>query len=98
MCTVRDWLAVVPWVVTLREEITHGDAGTLAHYFWLAMANGARPDDALDSALVAWVEKHYRDRLSLADLGDPALHGECLTALDELTALLQLGSVYDFQR
>jgi hypothetical protein len=48
---VGDWLAVVPWVVTLREEISHGDAGTLAHYFWLAMAGGAGPADALEAAL-----------------------------------------------
>ena len=55
-------------------------------------------DDDLDRLLVAWVDKHYRDRLALDDLADPALYVECLTALDELTALLELGSVYDFQQ
>jgi succinylarginine dihydrolase len=55
-------------------------------------------DDALERELGAWVEKHYRDRLSLDDLADPALHAEGLVALDELTALLKLGSVYDFQK
>ncbi len=55
-------------------------------------------DDGLDRELIAWVDKHYRDRLALDDLADPALYAECLTALDELTALLELGSVYDFQR
>lgn len=54
-------------------------------------------DDALDAALVAWVEKHYRDRLALEDLADPALYREGMTALDELTRLLGLGSVYEFQ-
>lgn len=49
-------------------------------------------------ALEAWVRKHYRDRLRPADLGDPALLDECRTALDELTGLLGLGPVYDFQR
>jgi succinylarginine dihydrolase len=32
------------------------------------------------------------------DLADPALARESLTALDELTRILQLGSVYDFQQ
>jgi succinylarginine dihydrolase len=52
----------------------------------------------LDQALVAWVHRHYRDRLVPADLGDPQLAREGMTALDELTALLKLGAVYDFQR
>jgi succinylarginine dihydrolase len=32
------------------------------------------------------------------DLVDPALARESMAALDELTRILQLGSVYDFQR
>lgn len=55
-------------------------------------------DDALDAQLVAWVEKHYRDRLTPDDLGDPALHRECLSALDDLSRILLLGSFYAFQR
>jgi succinylarginine dihydrolase len=55
-------------------------------------------DAALDADLVAWVERNYRDRLAPDDLADPALLNESRTALDELTALLGLGSVYDFQR
>ena len=63
-------------------------------------AIGARVvgDELLFKALEAWVERHYRDRLAPADLGDPALLDECRTALDELTQLLELGPVYDFQR
>ncbi len=45
-----------------------------------------------------WVQRHYRDRLSSEDLADPALLDESCTALDELSGLLDLGSVYDFQR
>jgi succinylarginine dihydrolase len=30
----------------------------------------------LDRALVAWVHRHYRDRLVPADLGDPQLARE----------------------
>lgn len=54
-------------------------------------------DDALDRALSAWIEKHYRDRLTVDDLRDPALLDETRRALDELTGLLELGSIYDFQ-
>lgn len=49
-------------------------------------------------ALEAWVNKHYRDRLSADDLGDPRLLTEVRTALDELSSLLDIGSIYDFQR
>ncbi|WP_025897812.1 N-succinylarginine dihydrolase [Sneathiella glossodoripedis] len=53
--------------------------------------------DALYSNLKAWIQRHYRDKLSFTDLGDPELLKECRTALDELTNILKLGSVYDFQ-
>lgn len=52
----------------------------------------------LDRKLVTWVERHYRDRLLPRDLADPRLHRETMTALDELTGILGIGSVYDFQR
>ncbi|MEK1950379.1 N-succinylarginine dihydrolase [Pseudomonas sp. YNh] len=52
----------------------------------------------LYDTLVQWVDKHYRDRLGEADLADPQLLVECRTALDELTQILKLGSVYPFQR
>jgi succinylarginine dihydrolase len=52
---------------------------------------------ALDHELVAWVQKHYRDRLVPADLRDPAFVRENFTALDELTKIMRLGSIYDFQ-
>jgi succinylarginine dihydrolase len=54
--------------------------------------------DALDVALTSWVKRHYRDRLAPADLRDPRLMREGLAALDELTGILRLGSLYDFQR
>ncbi len=52
---------------------------------------------ALYETLTGWVNKHYRDRLSDSDLADPQLLIECRTALDELTRILTLGSVYPFQ-
>ncbi|KJK05162.1 MULTISPECIES: N-succinylarginine dihydrolase [Pseudomonas] len=51
----------------------------------------------LYDTLTQWVDKHYRDRLSETDLADPQLLLECRTALDELTQILKLGSVYPFQ-
>ena len=54
-------------------------------------------DDDLYRSLVAWVERHYRDALNPEDLADPCLLAEGRTALDELTNLLGLGSIYPFQ-
>ncbi|AGH44861.1 N-succinylarginine dihydrolase [Paraglaciecola psychrophila] len=48
--------------------------------------------------LNTWVDNHYRDTLHVKDLCDPQLLIESRTALDELTQLLSLGSVYPFQQ
>ena len=48
--------------------------------------------------LCNWVKKHYRDRLAPSDLADPELLLTNRRALDELTQILNLGSVYPFQR
>lgn len=63
-----------------------------------ALAGRVLFDEALDRALTACVESRYRDRLTLDDFTDPAFVAECQTTLDELTTILGLGSVYDFQR
>jgi len=55
-------------------------------------------NDRLFATLNAWVERHYRDRLSQADLADPHLLREGREALEELTKLLNLGNVYRFQQ
>jgi succinylarginine dihydrolase len=55
-------------------------------------------DDALYDTLCAWVDRHYRESLLPRDLADPQLAREGMRALDELTGILKLGSVYDFQR
>ncbi|MGD8106221.1 N-succinylarginine dihydrolase [Pantoea sp. FN0302] len=55
-------------------------------------------NDQLFATLNQWVDRHYRDRLTQADLADPQLLIEGREALDELTRLLDLGSVYPFQQ
>ncbi|CAI3796985.1 N-succinylarginine dihydrolase [Rheinheimera sp. MM224] len=54
--------------------------------------------DTLFVRLNQWVDTHYRDEISEADLADPQLLIESRQALDELTKILKLGSVYQFQR
>jgi succinylarginine dihydrolase len=51
-------------------------------------------DDALAAALEAWILAHYRDRIAPADLADPSLLDESRRALDDLTRLQRIGSVY----
>lgn len=48
--------------------------------------------------LESWINKHYRDKLELEDLMDPKFLQETREALDELTQLLNLGSIYPFQK
>jgi len=76
----------------LRQRIVLSDeerAAVGARVFW---------DEELGAELERWVERHYRDRLTGKDLADVRLWRETLAALDELTRILRLGSVYDFQR
>ncbi|MEX0886801.1 MAG: N-succinylarginine dihydrolase [Phycisphaeraceae bacterium] len=63
-----------------------------------AAHQGVMLTDELDGKLRAWVERHYREHLSPDDLADPRLLEESRQALDELTTLLDLPGLYDFQR
>jgi succinylarginine dihydrolase len=72
--------------VPLRED-------ELAHCNPNALLNPERHQTLAD-----WVKRHYRDRLSPDDLADPQLLEESRRALDELTRLLGLGSIYPFQK
>ncbi|MFL1467814.1 N-succinylarginine dihydrolase [Marinobacter sp. HN1S83] len=62
-----------------------------------AMHHGVLMNDALYERLTSWVEAHYREELATEDLADPMLLDEVRKALDELTGILGLGSIYDFQ-
>lgn len=63
-----------------------------------AMHQGILVNDALLDRLEAWIKRHYRTQLQTKDLADPLLVDECLSALDELSTLLNLGVIYPFQR
>ena len=53
--------------------------------------------DTKYTQLCNWAQRNYRDQLGAKDFADSALLTESYQALDELTQLLNLGSVYDFQ-
>lgn len=63
-----------------------------------ASHQGVYLDKNLMQNLVGWANKHYRDRLTQQDLLDPHLGDESQRALDELSQLLDLGSIYLFQQ
>ena len=79
-----------PACLRLRVPLTHAEREAIRPRVFL--------DDALADELDAWIRRHYRDRLLPADLADPALLDASRRALDELTRLLALPSVYEFQR
>ena len=79
-----------PACLRLRVALSAVEIAAVAPSVWM--------NDALYDTLTGWVERHYRDRLGFNDLADPQLLVETRTALDELTRVLGIGSVYAFQR
>lgn len=59
--------------------------------------SGVILNDILYKTLKEWIENRYRENLTPHDLADPSLLTESREALDELTTILQLGSIYPFQ-
>jgi succinylarginine dihydrolase len=78
-----------PACLRLRVELTAEERA--------GVHDGVRLTGALAGRLADWIARHYRDRLAPDDLADPALLDESRAALDELTRILGLGSVYRFQ-
>jgi succinylarginine dihydrolase len=72
-------------VVLTREELSRAHPGVFL-------------TDTLYDELTAWGDRYYRGRLTPDDLSDPHLPEECRAALDALTRILQLGSIYSFQK
>jgi succinylarginine dihydrolase len=76
-----------PACLRLRVALTDAEAA--------AMHQGVVMTETLYHTLVAWVEKHYRDRLEPSDLADPALAIEVHAALEDLSRILGLPGLYD---
>lgn len=89
--------------VDVRQSMRNG-GGPACLRLCVPLAGADRPLDSVMATprlldrLEVWVRQHYRDRLVPADLADPSLLGESRAALDELSTLLGLGAVFDFQR
>jgi succinylarginine dihydrolase len=79
-----------PACLRLRLPLTPGEVES--------MAPGVRLHEAKLQQLESWVTQHYREELQPADLADPHLLRETQQALDVLTQILDLGSLYPFQR
>ncbi|HEU4850977.1 MAG TPA: N-succinylarginine dihydrolase [Telluria sp.] len=76
-----------PACLRLRVVLTEEEAQ--------AMHQGVIMTEALYAKLVAWVEKHYRDRVEPHDLADAQFARECQEALQDLTYVLDLPGLYD---
>ena len=79
-----------PACLRLRVVLSEQELGAVRSTVFLT--------DELYDALRRWVERRYRERLAPEDLADPKLVDESRVALDELTQILGLGSLYDFQK
>lgn len=79
-----------PACLRLRVVLTAGELG--------AMNRAVLLSEQLAATIESWIDRRYRDTLAPADLADPRLVTESRDALDELTRILHLGAVYDFQR
>jgi succinylarginine dihydrolase len=79
-----------PACLRLRVVLTHVEKEKVAANVFF--------DFPLHKRLQDWVQKHYRDELKAEDLADPKLLVEGREALNELTGILGIGAVYEFQR
>jgi len=79
-----------PACLRLRVVLTEGELASTHQ--------GVMFSDGLHHSLIRWGERHYRDKLHPDDLADPSLIDETRSALDELTGILNLGSIYGFQK
>lgn len=90
--------------VNLRQSMNNGGGPAclrlrvvLTDSEWKHIHQGVILKEKLYQNLKIWINKHYRDELSPDDLSDPKLYMESCLALDELTQILGIGSVYEFQ-
>jgi succinylarginine dihydrolase len=79
-----------PACLRLRVGLRPGDVDAVHH---ACLYTEARYD-----RLVEWVERWYPEELAASELADPARLVSVRDALDELTGILELPGLYDFQR
>jgi succinylarginine dihydrolase len=79
-----------PACLRLRVRLTPEEERALGGHVML--------DRATYDGLRACIAARYRERVTPTDLEDPAFVDECRVALDEITSILGVGSVYDYQR
>jgi len=79
-----------PACLRLRVPATEAELAGFASRVWVT--------DELLAKLEVLVKERYRDRLMANDLSDPALARETLGVIDDVTRMLGLGAVFDFQR
>lgn len=93
--------------VNLRQSMRNGGGpaclrlrAVLTESEFESVRQGSRVilDQSLYDELKAWIERHYRERILPGDVADPSLLQESRVALDELTNILRLGSLYEFQK
>lgn len=92
-------------VFNLRESMRNGGGPAclrlrvaMSEVEFKAVNPSVMMDERLFLRLNDWVEHYYRDRLTANDLADPLLLREGREALDTLTSILGLGSIYAFQQ
>lgn len=92
VCDLRQsmWNGGGPACLRLRVPLTEAERRAVFPGVWLTPAR--------QRELEAWARRHYRETLTADELGDPRLLEESRRALDELTQMLRLGSLYSFQR
>ncbi len=79
-----------PACLRLRVALTENELAAVHPAIFL--------NEPLYIQLKEWIHKHYRSQLLPRDLADPQLLSETKEALDELTKILKLGSIYSFQK
>jgi succinylarginine dihydrolase len=79
-----------PACLRLRLPLTQPELASLTP--------GVLLNEAKLQRLESWIDQHYRDELTFEDLADPQLLREAQQALDILTQILDLGTLYPFQR
>lgn len=70
----------------------------LTDYELNACHQGIIFNDIRYTQLKDWINKYYREELTIKDLRDPDLLNESQNALNDLTQILKLGTIYSFQK